>query len=107
MTPDIRGELAVQSLRMSGRLRIRAVGTSMLPAIRPGTLLEIERIDGRDARPGEVVLTAAGDRFFVHRVRKSGDGFVITRGDRHDHDDPPVRFEQVLGRVVGGDRRAK
>ena len=44
-------ELAAESLRLSGRLRLRVTGWSMLPTICPGDTLIIERADAR-ARAG-------------------------------------------------------
>lgn len=99
--PAVGADLAAQSLELTGRLRLRAAGTSMLPSIRPGALLEFARTDPAAVRPGDVVLVRDGQRFFAHRVRVAGEGFVLTRGDRHRHDDPPAEFPRVLGRAAG------
>ena len=51
-------ELAVEVARTFGRLRLRVTGTSMMPAIQPGDLLSIDRVNLRDTSPGEIVLFA-------------------------------------------------
>ncbi|MFN7922936.1 MAG: S24/S26 family peptidase [Bryobacteraceae bacterium] len=95
------GELAAQSLRLNGVMTLRAHGTSMLPSIRPGALLRIERIDGRQAQRGDVVLVRDAGQFRLHRVRRTASDHLVTRGDRHLQDDPPTALEHVLGRVAG------
>ena len=45
-------ELLLQVLRDYGRVRIRALGTSMLPALWPGDVLDIERTDGGEIGGG-------------------------------------------------------
>jgi hypothetical protein len=88
---------------------IRAHGTSMLPAILPGDLLQVRRCRVGEVAIGDVVLFALGDRLLAHRVvgishdRRA----VVTRGDNHRHDDPPAPAGAVLGRVVALSRRGR
>jgi signal peptidase I len=105
----IAGELAGEVVRTFGSVRLRAFGTSMVPAILPGDLISIERAGLDEIVPGEVVLFTRNDRLFIHRVidrsvssnpELSGEPCVITRGDRLPHTDPPVRPDELLGRVV-------
>jgi hypothetical protein len=73
-------------------------------------LFEGDRIwvGGLDAplRPGNLVLTRAGDTLLVHRVVQLwGDGRVLTQGDLHSRPDPVWAPADVLGRVVQVERR--
>lgn len=96
----VRCALAADVLRVSGKLRLRVYGDSMLPSVWPGDILSIHRVAHADLTMGELVLFAREDGFVVHRVvTKSGDS-LITRGDSLDSNDPPVSQNQVLGRVV-------
>jgi signal peptidase len=111
-------ELAVEVARTFGTLRLRVTGTSMLPAIQPGDLLSIGRVDLRDTSPGEIVLFARGGRLFAHRIVDRGGGasdpyasqpyagkpYIVTRGDRLIENDPPVFQSELLGRVTSIER---
>jgi signal peptidase len=104
----LRLELAVEVARTFGSLRLRVTGTSMMPAVRPGDLLSIGRVNLRDTSPGEIVLFARGGRLFAHRIVGRGGGspdpHLVTRGDALLDDDPPVVQSELLGRVISIER---
>lgn len=93
--------LALECLTRSGHLRLRVMGSSMLPAILPGSYVRIRRAAPAEMAPGDVVLARAADGVRLHRlveIRGSGaDTVWITRGDRHQHCDPPLQTGQLLG----------
>lgn len=97
-------ELAVESLRRTGRLRMRATGSSMLPAILPGDVLCVRRCDAESIAPGSVMLWRRGERLYAHRVVRASPNEFVTRGDSHGHDDPAVDAADVLGLVVEVER---
>jgi signal peptidase len=111
MTPDqdsredIKLDLASEALGRGGEVRIRAQGTSMLPAVWPGDLLTIEGAPYEQIAPGDIVLARRDNRFFIHRLieRRQDRGGVlwITRGDAVPQNDPPALASQLLGRVTG------
>jgi phage repressor protein C with HTH and peptisase S24 domain len=80
-----------------------AKGTSMLPAIRPGDRLRVRRLDA-PVRRGDIVLARSEAGLTAHRVKRiAADGartVVVTRGDWHAVEDPPVEPAAILGRVV-------
>jgi hypothetical protein len=96
-------ELLLQVLRDYGRVRIRALGTSMLPALWPGDVLDIERTDGGEIGGGDIVLRERSGQLFAHRVVAAwGSGrrrMVVTQGDSIPHADQPFRASELLGRV--------
>ena len=106
--------LAEEVVRTFGEVRLRVVGTSMVPSILPGDLLSIRKASARDMSFGDVVVFQQCERLLVHRVvgRKvattpsgtAGEPFLITRGDRLRQDDPPVASSDLLGRVVSLER---
>jgi signal peptidase I len=87
------------------RVRFRASGLSMSPAIYDGESVTVERVESSAVKPGDVLLYQHNQRPFVHRVvriQHSGNdvvGFVL-RGDAKRECDYPVRSDQVLGRVA-------
>lgn len=90
--------LARQTLQSAGRLRLRAFGSSMLPAILPGDLLTFRSAEDSDVAAGRIVLIAANDREWrVHRIAAIDDDWVVTRGDALRHRDPPLPCSSLLG----------
>ena len=97
-------ELAAESLRLAGRLRLRVGGSSMLPAILPGDILEVQARHARDISPGSVVLFERGGRFFAHRVVGNQAAGLVTRGDALAHADAAVGDAELLGEVIAVER---
>ena len=97
-------DLAEEIVRTFGELRLRVFGTSMVPSILPGDLVSILRVGISEISSGEIVLYSRAGRLFVHRVvactNSPEQPLLITRGDRLDHNDPPVSSAELLGRVT-------
>jgi hypothetical protein len=96
--------LIERAVRSRGRARIRVLGTSMAPSVLPGDWVDVQRAELRAISPGEIILFSRDERLFVHRavscVQNPETPILITRGDRLDHDDPPVTSAELLGRVI-------
>ena len=96
--------LAAELLGGFGELRLRATGTSMLPALWPGDLITIIAEEFDRVSPGNIILYARDNRFFIHRVMKTavnnGAHTLITRGDALPENDLPVHASEFLGKVV-------
>ncbi len=102
LSHSLKCELATLSLRLSGTLRLKVSGWSMLPTIWPGDTLVISRLDGRELLEGEIALFQREGRFIVHRVlSKSTSNIkqVLTRGDAMLQHDAPVATDDLLGKV--------
>ncbi len=84
--------------------RVPAVGSSMLPLIAEGDLLLVSP-GTQGIRVGDVIVFHTERGLIAHRVlevRRNRDGRTwLTKGDNTLTPDPPVRDEQILGRVVG------
>jgi len=93
-------ELVADALRAGAETRVRVMGTSMLPALWPGDVLVIR---GRTAPPSphDIVLFLRYGRLFAHRVVRTTESELVTRGDALTDRDPPLRASEVLGVVVG------
>lgn len=107
-------DLATELLGRGHRVRFRAEGGSMHPAIRGGQAIVVEAVRPHEIRVGEVVLYRAGARLTAHRVVRidAGDAekSVFTlRGDAAGSREERVDARQVLGRVcaVEGLRRGR
>lgn len=80
---------------------LRVHGESMLPAIWPGDVVEIESCS-EGIRPGEIVLATRDGQLFLHRLLAPCrlDGFLL-RGDSLPGADPLFPREALLGRLAG------
>ena len=94
-----RCELAAETLRASGRLRLRVTGWSMFPSVRPGDTLMIERMELGRVDCGDIVLFERRALLFVHRVVRKSGAKILTRGDAMPQADPEVEENELLGRV--------
>jgi hypothetical protein len=105
----VRCDLAVECLRTSGRLRLKAFGWSMLPSLWPGDALMIERTSREGVSLGDIVLFRREDRFFVHRLvsKCASDSNLVTRGDALPHSDLPITDRELLGKVISLERNGK
>ena len=74
-------------------------GSSMLPAIRPGDVLTVNRCAIDDFAPGEVAVFTRDGRLFAHRVLVVGSEQLITKGDSLPRQDAPVEARHLLGRA--------
>ena len=96
---------AAEALAAFGQLRLRLTGTSMLPALRPGDVVEFHAFHPSHAATGEIVLFRREGGLVAHRVvGRTGDS-LITQGDSLAAPDQVVAHADVLGRGVGLTRR--
>lgn len=105
-------ELVAEVVRSFGEARFRALGTSMLPAIRPGDILVIEKRGLSEVEVGAIVLFERGHGLCAHRVLAlgrdaRGGPALLTRGDRQWRADGPVRKEEFLGQVTAIERGSR
>jgi phage repressor protein C with HTH and peptisase S24 domain len=88
------------------RVRFRAEGRSMEPAIREGDVLTVAPLAG-EVRRGDVLLYQAGQRLLAHRVVgrvRGADGLLRVRGDAPGWEEEHVPLADVLGRIEGIER---
>jgi len=95
--------MATEVLQSFGEVRLQALGVSMLPTLWPGDRLTIQAAGFDRVRPGDIVLYARQNRFFIHRMTQKSAAadsqFLITQGDAMVQEDPPVNSDELLGKV--------
>ena len=100
--------LVEEVVRKFGTVRLRVIGTSMVPSILPGDVITVRRGSLNEIYRGDLVLCAGERSFAVHRDAAKtncfGENFLLTRGDRLRHDDPLVCSAALLGRVESIER---
>ncbi len=95
--PKLGEDLTIETLQKAGTLHLKVTGTSMLPAIWPGAQVRIRRASTDEVSIGDIVLTASGAGLRLHRLVRLNGGQLQTRGDHHDHCDPPIAASRLLG----------
>ena len=89
---------------LSGPLRLRVNGRSMLPTLRPGDEVVVHPVTAEALEPGDWVVVRNAQGAFLHRYLGRRDGAVVTKGDGHRALDPLWPSDAVLGRVVEAQR---
>jgi signal peptidase I len=90
--------------RQMGRMsEVVVIGDCMEPTIRKGAKVTVDP-SLKEIVPSDIVVFKNGDHLTVHRVVQiieSGSGrSFLTKGDRNNYCDSPVREESILGKVV-------
>jgi signal peptidase I len=85
-------------------LRVRATGRSMMPFLRGGEILTIQKIPITSLRIGDLIFFKTKEGFpLLHRIIKkkfNGNKFLIqTKGDALIGFDEPVTEDAILGKV--------
>jgi signal peptidase I len=78
---------------------------SMWPTLKKGDLVILKGIDKpEDINVGDIIAFEYEGGFAIHRVIQIDGDKITTQGDANPHPDPPITFEQVIGRMpkVGG-----
>lgn len=108
---QVKLELAIDVLRSAGEAKLAVSGSSMLPSIWPGDVLEVHRVAAADLALGDVVVFARENRLVVHRVLglncERDEVVIITQGDRSPRSDSPVSASELLGKIKAIQRRGR
>lgn len=96
-------ELAREQIAKGFPFRLTVYGSSMLPSIPSGSVVNVVQCAFDSLKLGDVVLFRSGGGFRCHRVIKelSGEGCARfhTRGDFTLNEDAPLTEEMFIGRV--------
>jgi signal peptidase I len=103
-------EMTAELLQKFGAARLRVLGSSMAPTLRPGDIVSVRRAAPEEISVGQLVVFSAGPRLITHRVvavvNDPGGRRWITRGDRAVCDDATVLPENLIAVVESVSRRA-
>lgn len=95
------------ALERGQRVRITVNGSSMLPFVRDGDVVELQPIHSLPRRGDIVLLRCSEERYVMHRVvRQEGDALFI-RGDAQLRCEGPFASHDVLGRVSLSQRNGR
>jgi hypothetical protein len=88
------------ALQRGQRVRLTATGSSMLPFIRHGEVVEIAPLEDGPAFGDIVLARTPGGRYVIHRVVSIRGCDLWLRGDAQLQSQGPLSHESVLGQVI-------
>jgi L-amino acid N-acyltransferase YncA len=95
---------------MTTPMSLHLSGMSMFPAIRAGDRCRVVAVDPETVGVGDIILATRDQRLFAHRVVAIEAGPPrrwIIKGDTMLWPDPPVTEDDLLGQVIGVERRGR
>src|ERR1700691_1894788 len=111
-TPEcaaLKVEMVSELVQKFGAARLRVLGSSMAPTLRPGDILSVRRAAPEEISVGQLIVFSSGPRLITHRVvataEDEGVRRWVTRGDRTCCDDPTVLPENLIAVVESVSRR--
>lgn len=97
-------ELFQVSLAEGREIRLRVNGTSMVPFLKPGDIVVIQRIEPERLRRGDLVVVRREHDLVTHRLVLQKAGKWVTKGDNCRSLDPAVVDQAILGKVIAIER---
>jgi signal peptidase I len=75
--------------------------SSMWPELKEGDVVFIKGVSGKaDVKVGDVVVYRNERGFTIHRIIEMGDDTLTTQGDANNISDPPIKYEQLVGKMI-------
>jgi signal peptidase I len=104
-------KLCQEVLEKDGCLRFRALGSSMLPSLRPGDVITVGSVEPHTILLGDVILYRQNDRLYAHRVigKKGVEemDLLITKGDYVPSSVSCINDYEIMGKVIKIERRGR
>ena len=102
--PDLVAPLLRELAAAGATAELPVRGTSMRPILRDGDRVRVVPVTAADVRTGDVVVLAGSSGPVIHRLvgwwPARGAWRVLTKGDGAPRLDPPLRPDELAGRVV-------
>jgi signal peptidase I len=96
--------LTEQLLNSQQYVSLRVGGYSMYPALKPGDIITIRRINTEDIKAGDIVVYRTEQKWIAHRIQqiKSQSDTVefITKGDSCKDPDIAIPAKKIIGKVI-------
>ena len=99
-SPALRRQVLLECLREFAQVRPTVSGACMEPALRDGDVVTLVAAARRPPRLGDVVLAAAGDGVWLHRLVWAAGGRWRTKADRAPTWDAAVGEPDLIATAV-------
>jgi len=79
-------------------------GSSMIPTIKPNQKVKIIKTK-KDFKIGDIIIFKSNSKNkknckIIHRIIKTKNNKIITKGDNRLNCDPPIFYNKILGKVI-------
>ena len=91
--------LLSSELTIGDQIRFKVTSNSMQPLIKIGDTVVVELVAGSTVKLGDIIVIKRADDFLTHRAISPLDCGWLTKGDSTPRPDPPVKFQDIIGRV--------
>jgi signal peptidase I len=96
--------LVQDALGRGQRVRLTSTGSSMLPFLREGDVVELDTVKPNAIGVGDIVLALAGGSYVLHRVTAADSSHVYLSGDAQTSKEGPFERHEIVARVVTVER---
>jgi signal peptidase I len=100
-------DLSEASLTTQGQLRLKVNSHSMVPMLRPGDQVLVQRVPVDILQRGDLIVTRRGNFYLTHRLVAVDELGFHTKGDRNRQADAPIGVQFIVGQVVAVERRGQ
>jgi signal peptidase I len=97
-------ELFLTALAEGKVVRLHVDGTSMLPLLKPGDVVVLQRVESHRLQKGDLVVVRREHDLVTHRLVWQRAGQWLTKGDNLRYMDPPIDEQAILGKVIAVER---
>ena len=94
------GNLSAKSDKVYNIVKYRTyiiVSPSMKPAINPGDLIFVRKVDVDKIKEGDIITFKNEDMVSTHRVVKVDKNTITTKGDSNNTEDYPTDKKEIIG----------
>ncbi|MBU5316110.1 signal peptidase I [Clostridium bornimense] len=94
------GNLSAKSDKVYNIVKYRTyiiVSPSMKPAINPGDLIFVRKVDVDKIKEGDIITFKNEDMVATHRVVKVDKNTITTKGDSNNTEDYPTDKKEIIG----------
>ncbi len=92
-------EKVFKNIIKSNKFLLKTTGTSMLPILQSGDIVEYKKTTLGKCRLNDIILVKKNGRMFTHRVIYKNQNYLLTRGDNNYNSDGKIHPSQVIGKV--------
>lgn len=97
-------DLFLDSLAEGKDVRLHVDGTSMVPSLKPGDTVVLQRVEPGQLQIGDLVVVRREHDMVTHRLVHQDAGQWLMKGDNCRYLDPPASGKMILGRVITVER---
>ena len=78
---------------------LTVISNSMFPALKRGDMIIVTAVKPEEIGVGTVIVFRHGQGLAVHRVVRTGEDTLTTKGDANTEEDEPITYDAVVGKV--------